>query len=354
MEFTARQIAEFLSGTVVGNPETKVNNLSKIEDGFPDTITFLANPKYEHYIYNTKASIVLVNNDFIPTSSVFATLVKVDNVYASLAKLLNFVEQRQNKKEGISSSAFISKSATLNDDTYIGTFAYIGDNTTIGKGSKIYPHAYVGDNVSIGDNVTIYPNVTIYDNSIIGNDCIFHSGAVIGADGFGFAKEDGEYNKIPQTGNVIIEDCVEVGANTTIDKPAFGSTIIRRGVKLDNLIQIAHNVEVGTNTAMAAQAGIAGSTKVGKDCIIGGQVGLGGHINIGDNSQIGAQAGILGNIKPGSKVMGSPEMPVKDFMRSSVLIKKLPEIYKTLISLKSEIEELKKSNNPQICKNKKL
>lgn len=343
MEFTAQQIADFLKGTVVGDPTAKVGNFSRIEEGLPGTITFLANPKYEQFIYQTKASIVLVNDNFIPTTPVTATLVKVTNAYTSLAMLLNLVEQSKVKKSGIDSSAFIAASASVGADCYVGAFAFIGENTQIGKGCLIYPHVCIGDHVKISDNTILYPHSVVYDGCVIGNNCIIHAGAVIGSDGFGFTSENGAYTKIAQLGNVILEDNVEIGANTTIDRAVMGSTLIHKGVKLDNLIQIAHNVEVGENTAMAAQVGIAGSTKVGSNCMLGGQVGLGGHISIGDNTQIGAQSGIISNIEANSRIMGSPAMPVKSFMRSGVLMEKLPDIYKTLHRLEKEVEELKKN-----------
>jgi UDP-3-O-[3-hydroxymyristoyl] glucosamine N-acyltransferase len=342
MEFTAQQIADFLKGTVIGDPAAKVSNFSRIEEGTPGTITFLANAKYEQFIYTTKASIILVNEDFTPASEIKSTLIKVANAYASLAILLNMAEQSKVRKTGTDPMAFISSTASVGDNCYVGAFAYIGDNTTIGKGCMIYPHACIGDNVKIGDNTILYPNSVIYEGCVVGNNCIIHSGAVVGADGFGFAPENGEYKKISQLGNVVIEDNVEIGANTTIDRAVMGSTIIRKGVKLDNLIQIAHNVEIGQNTVMAAQTGIAGSSKVGSNCMFGGQVGLGGHITIGDNTQLGAQSGIISNIPAGSKLIGSPVMPVKTFMRSSIIIQKLPEIYKTINRLEKEIEELKK------------
>ncbi|MDR0743942.1 MAG: UDP-3-O-(3-hydroxymyristoyl)glucosamine N-acyltransferase [Tannerella sp.] len=343
MEFTAQQIADFLKGSVVGDPTAKVNNFSKIEEGMPGSITFLANPKYEHFIYKTKASIVLVNEDFTPTSEITPTLIRVSNAYTSLAMLLDLAEQSKTRKNGIDSSAFIAQTALIGEDCYIGTFAYIGEKTEIGKGCIIYPHAYIGDQVRIGENTTIYPHVTIYDGCIIGNNCIIHAGAVVGADGFGFAPENGTYKKIPQVGNVILEDEVEIGANTTIDRAVMGSTTIHKGVKLDNLIQIAHNVEIGENTVMASQVGIAGSTKIGANCMFGGQAGLGGHITVGNNSQIGAQSGIISNIKENSQIMGSPAIPIKKFMQSSIIIKKLPEMYQSLNQLKKEVEELKKN-----------
>jgi UDP-3-O-[3-hydroxymyristoyl] glucosamine N-acyltransferase len=343
MEFTAQQIADFLKGDVVGDPTTKVNNFSRIEEGLPGTITFLANPKYEHFIYQTKASIVLVNRDFSPVSTIEPTLIKVENAYASLAMLLNLAEQAKNRKYGVDPSAFMAETTSVGENCYIGTFAYIGEKTVIGNGCSIYPHTYIGDNVKIGDNTIVYPHVTVYEGCIVGNNCIIHAGAVIGADGFGFAPENGEFKKIAQLGNVILEDNVEVGANTTIDRAVMGSTVIRQGVKLDNLIQIAHNVEIGKNTVMASQVGIAGSTKVGSNCMLGGQVGLGGHINIGDNAQIGAQSGIISNVKADARIMGTPAIPLKNYLRSSIIFEKLPEIYQTLNLLQKELEELKKN-----------
>lgn len=343
MEFTAQQIADILKGTIEGDPNVKVGNFSKIEEGYSGTLTFLANPKYEHYIYDTKASIVLINDNFTPTKPIQATLIRVSNAYTALAMLLNMVEQFKTKKKGIDASAYIASSATVGADCYIGHMAYIGEGTTIGANCMIYPQAYIGDHVKIGDNSVIYPHTTIYDDCTIGQNCILHAGVVIGSDGFGFAPEGETYKKIPQLGNVILEDDVEIGANTTIDRAVMGSTIIHKGVKLDNLIQIAHNVEVGEHTVMAAQVGIAGSTKVGRHCSFGGQVGIAGHLQIVDNAQIGAQSGIMRNVTDAkNSLLGSPAIPVKDQMRSSALFIRLPEIYKTLGQLQREIEELKK------------
>lgn len=347
MEFSAQQIATFLNGTIEGNPDAKVCNFSKIEEGKPGTLTFLANPKYEHYIYNTEATIVLVNNDFTPTQPIPATLIKVQNAYASLAMLLNMAEQSKAQKSGVASTAFIAASAHVNDNVYIGNFAYIGEQVTIGKGCKIYPYAYIGDQVTIGDNCVVYPHVTVYHDCIIGNNCTLHAGAVIGADGFGFAPEGDSYKKIPQLGNVIIEDDVEIGANTTIDRAVMDSTVVHRGVKLDNLIQIAHNVEIGENTVMAAQVGIAGSVKVGKHCMFGGQVGLAGHLKIGDHVNLGAQAGVISDIKDGETVLGAPAINARSFMRSSAIFNRLPEVYRTLGQLQREVEQLKKELNNQ-------
>lgn len=345
MEFSALQIATVLNGTIEGNPDVKVNNFSKIEEGKPGTLTFLANPKYEHFIYQTEASIVLVNNDFTPTEPIKATLIKVANAYASLAILLNMVEQAKEKKAGIDSTAYISTSAIVKENCYIGNFAYIGDHVKIGHNCKIYPHVYIGDNVTIGDNCIIYPHVTIYEGCKIGNNCILHAGSVIGSDGFGFAPEGESYNKIPQLGNVILEDNVEVGANTTIDRAVMDSTIIRKGVKLDNLIQIAHNVEVGENTVMAAQVGIAGSTKVGRHCMFGGQVGLSGHIHIADNVILGAQCGVISDVKEQTTLLGAPAINAKSFMRSSAIFNRLPDMYRQMNQMQRELEQLRKELN---------
>lgn len=348
MEFNALQIAGLLQGRIEGNPETKVNNFSKIEEGKPGTITFLANLKYSHYIYETQASIILVNEDFKPEKELpkTLTLIRVPDAYAALAQLLDLVNKATPTKRGIESPAFISPSAQVpKENIYLGAFAYIGENARLGEGVAIYPHSYIGDNVSIGDNTIIYPGVKVYPNCVIGKNCIIHAGAVIGSDGFGFAKEGDVYKKIPQLGNVVIEDNVEIGANTTIDRAVMDSTVIRKGVKLDNLIQIAHNVEIDENTAMAAQVGISGSTKIGKNCVLGGQAGLGGHIKIGDNVGIGAQAGIISNIESGRNIIGSPAYDVKNFFRSSIIIPKLPDMYRQLNTIQKELDEIKKNNN---------
>ena len=347
MEFSAQQIAGFLNGTIEGDPNVKVSNFSKIEEGKPGTLTFLANLKYAHHIYNTEASIVLVNNDFKPEQPIRATLVKVENAYAALAMLLNLVEQSKSKKKGVDSTAFIAASATVSDDCYVGNFAYIGEGVKMGKNCMVYPHAYIGDHVTVGDNCVFYPHATVYENCIIGNNCILHAGSVVGADGFGFAPEGETYKKIPQLGNVIIEDDVEIGANTTIDRAVMDSTIIRRGVKLDNLVQIAHNVEVGENTVMAAQVGIAGSVKVGKHCMFGGQVGLAGHIHVADHVVFGAQAGVISGVKEGTTLLGAPAINAKNFMRSSAIFNRLPDIYRSLGQMQREIEQLKKEINKQ-------
>ena len=344
MEFTAAAIAGFLKGEVEGNPETKVNNIAKIEDGFEGALSFLANPAYEQYIYTTNSSVVLVNKTFIPSDNIKATLIKVDNAYEAFASLMQLVEQSKPRKKGIHQSAVIEPSAKIGDDVYIGAHSYIGENCVVGSGSAIYPSVYIGDNSKIGDNCVLYAGVKIYHECVIGNDCIIHAGAVIGSDGFGFAPSTGKYSKIPQLGNVILEDNVEVGANTAIDRATMGSTIIRKGVKLDNLIQIGHNVEIGENTVMAAHAGIAGSTKIGKNCMTGGQIGIAGHIKIADGTKIGAQAGIISDIKEENTVIiGSPAFDLKQYMKSYVVFRKLPDIKSKLDSLEKDLKALRQA-----------
>lgn len=345
MEFSAKEIASILQGKIEGNEQVKVSNFSKIEEGKPGTLTFLANLKYTHYIYETQASIALVNDDFVPEKTLPATLtlIRVPDAYVALASLMERVEKGKNRKKGIESPAFIGSSANFFPEAvYIGAFAYIGENVSLGENAEIHPHAYIGDNVTIGNDTVIYAGVKIYAGCSIGKRCIIHAGAVVGADGFGFAKEGSNYKKIPQLGNVRIEDDVEIGANTTIDRAVMDSTVIRRGVKLDNLIQVAHNVEIGENTVIAAQTGIAGSTKIGKNCMIGGQVGLVGHIKIGDNVSIGAQSGCLRDIEPEKNVMGLPAIDVKSYFRSNVIFRKLPEMYKTIGQLRKEMDALQK------------
>lgn len=345
MEFSAKQIAEFIQGEIIGNEEATVQTFAKIEEGIPGAISFLANPKYTHYIYTTQSSIVLVNKDFIPEKEITATLIKVDNAYESLAKLMNLYEMSKPKKTGTSPLAFIDPTAQIGEEVYIGPFAYIGENAVIGNHTAIYPHATVGDHVHIGTNCTLYPNVTVYQNCRIGNSCILHAGCVIGADGFGFAPSAEGYEKIPQIGIVVLEDNVEIGANTCIDRATMGATHIHKGVKLDNLIQVAHNVEIGENTVMASQVGIAGSSKIGRWGMFGGQVGIAGHITVGDQVSVGAQTGIAGNIQSNRTIHGSPAIDAKNFARSSVVFKKLPEIYTTVNQLQRELEELKKQLN---------
>ncbi len=342
MEFSAQQIANFLQGEIVGNPEVKVNNLSKIDESIPGTLAFLSNPKYSHFIYDCKAAIILVNKDFIPERPIAATLIKVDNAYQSLASLLQLVNSSKANKTGIEPLSYVSATAEIGASPYIGAFSYIGDNVKMGENVKIYPQSFIGDNVTIGNDVTVYAGARIYADCVIGNRCVIHSGVVIGADGFGFAPtEEGSYNKIPQIGNVILEDDVEVGANTTIDRATMGSTIIHKGVKLDNLIMIAHNVQVGSNTVIAAQTGIAGSSKIGENCMFGGQVGIPGHLHVENGVKISAQAGITGNVKENSVLLGSPAIPVMQFHKSYIYFKRLPELAKTIDSLQKEIEALR-------------
>lgn len=327
MKFTASQIAGILEGVVIGDPEIAVHKLAKIEEGQEGSLTFLANPKYTPFIYSTEASITIVNKDFEPEQELSTTLIKVDDAYKSFSKLLEYYNQVKNNKTGVESPVYISETAKYGSDFYLGAFSYLGNNVQIGENAKIYPNVYVGDNVKIGDNVMVFAGAKIYSESVIGNNCVIHSGAIIGADGFGFTpNQNGEYTKVPQTGNVILEDNVDVGAGTTIDRATLGSTILRKGVKLDNQIQIAHNVEIGEHTAIAAQTGIAGSTKIGKNCMIGGQVGIVGHITIGDRVKIQAQSGITRNVKDDETLQGSPALNYNDYNKSYVHFKNLPKI----------------------------
>jgi UDP-3-O-[3-hydroxymyristoyl] glucosamine N-acyltransferase len=338
LKFTAAQIAVILEGEVEGNPEIEVSKLSKIEEGEPESLSFLANPKYTQFIYTTKASIVIVNKIFKAEKEINSTLIRVDDAYKSFSKLLEYYNQVKMNKTGIESPVFISKSATYGDNIYIGAFAYLGENTKIGNNTKIYPNVYIGDNVVIGDNVILFSGAKIYSDTLIGNNCVIHSSAILGADGFGFTpNEQGEFIKVPQTGNVIIEDNVDVGAATSIDRATLGSTIIRKGVKLDNHIQIAHNVEIGKNTVIAAQTGIAGSTKIGENCMIGGQVGIVGHITIGNNVKIQAQSGIGRNLKDNETLQGSPALPYSDYNKSYVHFKNLPKTMNRISILEKTI-----------------
>ncbi len=340
MKFTATQIAEILDGKIVGNPEIEVSKLAKIEEGTAGTLTFLSNPKYTPYIYTTQSSITIVNNDFQPEHNISTTLIKVEDSYKAFSKLLHYYNQVKNNKLGIESSSFKSDTASHGTDVYLGAFSYLGNDVKLGNNVKIYPHVFVGDNVIIGDNTTIYSGVKIYSETQIGNNCIINSGAVIGADGFGFTPdENGEFQKVPQTGNVIIEDNVDIGSSTTIDRATLGSTVIRKGVKLDNQIQIAHNVEIGENTVIAAQTGIAGSTKIGKYCLIGGQVGIAGHLTIGDHVKVQAQTGVGHRVKDGEKLYGSPAIDYGNYVKSYVHFKNLPRIVKQLDDLEKKIKE---------------
>ena len=342
MEFSAKQIAEFIHGKIEGDENATVNTFAKIEEGKKGAITFLSNPKYTHYLYDTESSVALDDEALELTRQTKATLIRVSNAYESVAKLLQLYESMKPKKQGIDSMAFVSSTAKIGEGCYVGAFAYIGDNVEIGDNCQIYPHATIYDNTKIGNNCIIYPNASIYHDCRIGNNVTLHSGCVIGADGFGFAPSQDGYDKIPQIGIVTIEDNVEIGANTCVDRSTMGSTYIRNGVKLDNLIQIAHNVEVGKNTVMAAQVGVAGSTKVGEWCMFGGQVGMAGHITIADRTNVGAQAGIPGNVrKPDTTILGTPAYDAKGFMRSSAIFRKLPDMYAQLNNLQQEIEKLK-------------
>jgi len=339
MKFTALQIAGILEGDIVGDPDVEVSKLAKIEEGIKGSLTFLANPKYTPFIYKTKASITIVNNDFIPENELETTLIKVSDAYQAFSKLLEYYNQVKMNKVGIEQPSFIAESASHGENIYLGAFSYIGENVIIGDNVKIYPSCYIGDNVTIGDNVVLFSGVKIYSDCIVGNDCYISSGAIIGADGFGFAPTtNGEYNKIPQTGNVILEDNVDVGAATTIDRATLGSTIIRQGVKLDNQIQIAHNVEIGKNTVIAAQTGIAGSTKIGENCKIGGQVGFAGHLVIGDNVKIQAQSGVGRHVNDDEVLQGSPALTFGDYNKAYVHFKNLPKIVKGINEIEKKIK----------------
>jgi UDP-3-O-[3-hydroxymyristoyl] glucosamine N-acyltransferase len=343
MEFKAQNIADFLGGTIDGDANAVVSDVAKIEEGKPGTLAFLSNPKYNKYLYETEASIVIINNDLELEGDVKCTLIRVPDAYKAFASLLELYQQAKGNKVGIENPSFIDASATLGNNIYIGAFAYIGKNVKIGNHVKIYPHTYVGDNTIVGDDTILFSGVKIYEDTKIGQACIVHAGAVIGSDGFGFApKEDGTYQKIPQVGNVILEDLVEIGANTTIDCATMGSTIIRKGTKLDNLVQIAHNVEVGENTVMAALTGIAGSSKIGNNCRFGGQVGVAGHITIGDRVNIGAMSGVSNNIKPDTTVLLAPAMEIGHAARVTAVYKNLPKLREQVIELSKELAQLKK------------
>jgi UDP-3-O-[3-hydroxymyristoyl] glucosamine N-acyltransferase len=338
VKFTAQQIAEILEGDVVGNSDTEVSKLAKIEEGVVGSLTFLANPKYTPHIYTTKASITIVNKTFVPENNLDTTLIKVDDAYAAFSKLLEYYNLIKLNKSGIEQPSFISDTVKYGENIYVGAFTYIGENVNIGENVKIYPGVYIGDNVTIGDNTIVFAGTKIYSECIIGNYCVINSGAIIGADGFGFTPNDkGEYSKVPQTGNVVLEDFVDIGATTTIDRATLGSTIIRRGVKLDNQIQIAHNVEIGKNTVIAAQTGIAGSTKIGENCQIGGQVGIVGHIVIGNNVKIQAQSGIGRNVKDDEVLQGSPALSYGDYNKSYVHFKNLPKIVKDIDDIQKKV-----------------
>ena len=347
MEFTAKQIAAFLQGEIVGNEHATVHTFAKIEEGVPGALSFLSNPKYTHYIYDTEASIVLVNRDFVPEHDVKTTLIKVDNAYDSLARLLTLYEQSKPKKTGIDPLAFIAPTAQVGKDVWIAPFAYVGEHAVVGDRTRIYPHATVDDGVKIGEDCTLYAGATVYHDCRIGNRCTLHAGSVVGADGFGFAPTPQGYEKIPQIGIAVLEDDVEIGANTCVDRATMGTTIVHKGVKLDNLVQIAHNDEIGANTVMAAQAGVAGSTKVGEWCMFGGQVGVAGHIHIGDRVVFGAQSGVPSSVKSDQRLIGAPPMEEKPFFKSSAIFRKLPDMYFELNALRKELNELKKQLNKE-------
>lgn len=339
MKFTAQDIASMINGKIDGDPDVQVNKLSKIEQGQPGTISFLGNPKYTHFIYETDASIIIVSNDFLPEQPLKCTLIRVENPYEAFAKMLEAYNQLVQDKKGISKNASIAESATLGVDCYIGDFTFIGENTIIGDKVRIFPGCYIGDNATIGNNTTLYAGVKLYIGTAIGSNCTIHGGSVIGADGFGFVpQENDQYQKVAQIGNVVIEDYVEIGANTTIDRATLGSTVIKKGVKLDNLIQIAHNVEVGENTVIAAQTGIAGSTRIGRNCMIGGQVGITGHLNIGNDVKIAAQSGISTDVPDGSIIMGSPAFDISSYRKAYVHFRNLNKLVDRINTIEKEFK----------------
>jgi UDP-3-O-[3-hydroxymyristoyl] glucosamine N-acyltransferase len=345
MEFSAKQTAAFVQGEIVGDENATVHTFAKIEEGVPGALSFLSNPKYTPYIYETKSSIVLVNKDFIPEQPISATLIKVNNAYESLAKLMTLYEQSHPKRVGIDPLAYVAPTAQIGKDVYLAPFACVGDGAIVGDGTELHPHATVGRNAKVGANCILYAHATVYHDCIVGNNCIMHAGSVVGADGFGFAPTPDGYEKIPQIGIAILEDNVEIGANTCIDRATMGATIIHKGVKLDNLVQIAHNVEVGANTVMASQVGVAGSTKVGEWCMFGGQVGVAGHITIGDKVNLGAQSGAPGSIKANQQLIGTPPMEMKPYFKSQAVFRKLPDMYKEIDALRKELNELKEQLN---------
>ena len=345
MEFSAKQIAELIQGHVEGNEDALINTFAKIEEGKEGAISFISNPKYAHFLYETKSSVVIVNEDFQLDHPVSATLIRVKNAYESVARLLQFYESMKPKKKGIDTLAFISPTATIGEDCYVGAFTYIGEKVSIGKNCQIYPNAYIGDGVTLGDDCIVYPHAVIYHGCKIGSRVILHSGSVVGADGFGFAPGANGYDKIPQIGIVTIEDDVEIGANTCIDRSTMGSTIVHRGVKLDNLVQLAHNTEVGEHTVMSSQVGVAGSTKIGSWCMFGGQVGISGHITIGDKVWFGAQSGVPGSVKGNQQLIGTPPMEQVPYFKSQAIFRRLPDLYKRLCALEDEIKTLKQQES---------
>ena len=343
MEFSAKQIAQVIQGTIEGDENATVHTFAKIEEGQPGAISFLSNPKYTHYIYDTKSTIVLIDKSVELEKPSPATLIRVDNAYECVAKLLQIYEAAKPRKSGIDPLASISPKATVGKDVYVGAFAVIGDNAVIGDGCQIYPHAVIGDGVKVGEQCLIYPNVTIYHGCVLGNRVTLHAGSVVGSDGFGFAPSANGYDKIPQIGIVTIEDDVEIGANTCIDRSTMGSIYVRKGVKLDNLVQIAHNTDIGENTVMSAQVGIAGSTKVGQWCMFGGQVGIAGHITIGNKVFLGAQSGVPSSLGDNQTLIGTPPMEKLPYFKSQAIFQKLPDLYKQIMRLQKEVDELKKS-----------
>lgn len=346
MEFSASQIAGLLNGEVVGNGDVTVVGLAKIEEGASGLLSFLSNPKYEEYIYTTQSSICIVNNSFQPTQALPSTLtlVKVEDAYACFAKLLEVYNQMRQKQPGIEQPSFVASSAQLGEGMYLGAFAYVSEQVKIGNNSKIYPHVFIGDNVTIGEDCVIHPGVKIYADTRIGDRCVIHAGVVLGSDGFGFAPDEkGVFSKVPQIGNVVLEDDVEIGANTTIDCATMGSTFIRKGVKIDNLVHIAHNVEVGSHSAMAAQAGVAGSAKIGKHVMIGGQAGISGHLTIADGTKIVAQSGIPNSVRKPETLMGSPAIPMDEYKKSFVGFRRLPFMINKLAELEEKIKTISES-----------
>ena len=347
MEFTAQQIAQMIGGRVEGDENARVNSFAKIEEGRAGAISFLANEKYTHFIYDTQSSVVLIDENLTLEREVKTTLIRVKNAYDAVARLLQAYESMKPKKKGIDSLAFIATSATVGEDCYVGAFAYIGEGAKIGKNCQIYPHAVVGENVSVGDDCIIYPNAVVYHDCRIGSRVTLHAGSVVGADGFGFAPTAEGYDKIPQIGIVTIEDDVEIGANSCIDRSTMGSTYVRKGVKIDNLVQIAHNTDIGQNTVMSAQVGVAGSTKIGEWCMFGGQVGIAGHITIGNRVNLGAQSGAPSSIKDDQTLIGTPPMETRPYFRSQAIFQRLPQMYKDFEAMKKEIEELKKMKSEE-------
>jgi len=342
MEFSAQQIAELIQGRVEGDANAKINTFAKIEEGKPGAISFLSNRKYENYIYDTKSSVVLVDENLVLEKPVNATLIRVKNAYEAVAKLLQMYESMKPKKKGIDSLAFIHPSAKIGKDCYIGPFVAIGPDVTIGDGCVLHPHVTVGEKATVGNNTEIYSNAVIYHHCRVGNNCILHAGCVVGADGFGFAPTKDGYDKIPQIGIVTIEDNVEIGANTCIDRSTMGSTYVRKGVKLDNLVQIAHNTDIGANTVMSAQVGVAGSAKIGEWCMFGGQVGIAGHITIGNKVLLGAQSGVPGSLKDNQELIGTPPTTMTNYFRSQAIVKRLPDMYRQMNEMQKTIKELEK------------